>query len=43
MLRARQAPFGVVAIGLEGQVARIARTDPDVCALIGPYIRHLVR
>ncbi len=34
--RAREAPFGVVALGLDA-AGRIARTDPDVLNLIGPY------
>ena len=43
MRRAREAPFGVVSVGLElGGVARIARTDPDVMFLVGPYIRGRV-
>lgn len=38
--RAREAPFGVVGIGLEGGSAmRITRNDPDVLTLIGPYMR----
>lgn len=37
--RKREAPFGVVSLGLEG-AARITAQDPDVVALIGPYMRH---
>jgi len=39
--RARQAPFGVVSLGLDS-AARIARTDPDVRMLVGPYVRITV-
>jgi hypothetical protein len=42
MLRTREAPFGVVSYGMEGAAAHIARTDPDVMFLAGPYIRHRV-
>lgn len=37
--RPREAPFGVVGAGLDGTAVRLARTDPDVSSLIGPYIR----
>lgn len=36
--RAREAPFGVVSMGMDA-AARIARTDPDICFLIDPYAR----
>jgi hypothetical protein len=36
--RAREAPFGVVNLGFEGEAARIARSDPDVAFLLGPYM-----
>lgn len=35
--RAREAPFGIVG-GFE-TAERIARTDPDVMFLVGPYVR----
>jgi len=39
--RAREAPFGVVAIGVDvGAVARIAVTDPSIKMLVGPYMRE---
>ena len=39
--RAREAPFGVVAIGLDvGAVTRIAVTDPSIRFLISDYIRE---
>lgn len=41
--RFREAPFGIVQVGLDGQVARIAITDPDICALLRPVTRLLVR
>jgi hypothetical protein len=38
--RARAAPFGVIAVGLDAASAiRLARVDPQVAALIGPYMR----
>jgi hypothetical protein len=36
--RAREAPFGVVSIGLDSAM-RIARSDPDVMFLVGDYDR----
>lgn len=39
--RAREAPFGVVALGIEGGAMRIIRSDPDVGFLIEPF-RHIV-
>lgn len=39
MRRAREAPFGVVAFGIDGAAVRIARTDPDVAFLLAPYVR----
>ena len=39
--RAREAPFGVVAIGVDvGAVSRIAVTDPQIKMLIAPYMRE---
>jgi len=39
--RAREAPFGIVSFGADSTAAmRIARTDPDVANLIGPFVRH---
>lgn len=40
--RAREAPFGVVQIGLEGAALRIARHDPDVNFLIASYMRSRI-
>lgn len=38
--RTREAPFGIVTVGVDAAAAmRIGRTDPDVHALIQPYIR----
>lgn len=43
MRRAREAPFGVIAVGLEsGGAMRIARSDPDVMFLVGDLIRTRV-
>lgn len=39
--RVRSAPFGVVSVGIDaGAAMRIARMDPDVVFLIGPYSKH---
>jgi hypothetical protein len=40
--RAREVPFGVSGIGLDGSVVRIMAQDPDVEALIMPYSRTLL-
>lgn len=40
--RIREAPFGVLQIGLDGQLSRIANNDPDVMNLVKPYVRWLV-
>ncbi|HXO86432.1 MAG TPA: hypothetical protein VN803_13010 [Gemmatimonadales bacterium] len=42
--RSREAPFGVIGFAMEGgsSAAMIARQDPDVMMLIGPYVRVLV-
>jgi hypothetical protein len=37
--RARSAPLGVVAVGLD-QAIRLARQDPDVVALLEPFNRN---
>jgi hypothetical protein len=38
--RAREAPFGVVTVGLDvGAIARIAQLDPDVSFLLGSFVR----
>jgi len=39
MMRARQAPFGVIGIGADNVAVRISKTDPDVAFLIDPYVR----
>jgi hypothetical protein len=39
--RAREAPFGVVAIGMDvGAVTRLAVTDPSVRFLVADYQRE---
>lgn len=41
--RMREAPFGVVTVGLDvGSAIHIGRTDPDVQGLIAPYTREAV-
>jgi hypothetical protein len=37
--RAREAPFGVVGLGLDNSPVRIARIDPDVCFLLDNWVR----
>lgn len=37
--RKRDAPFGVIALGIDNFAVRIARTDPDVAFLLDPFIR----
>ena len=37
--RGREAPFGVVALGLDGVAVRIAKSDPDVAMLLRDYDR----
>jgi hypothetical protein len=37
--RARQAPFGVSGIGMDGSVVRIMMSDPDVVSLVAPFSR----
>src|SRR5262245_8559972 len=36
LLRARQAPFGIVTAGVEGAAVRLGRFDPDVAMLLDP-------
>lgn len=36
--RARQAPFGVSGLGLDGSVVRIMMSDPDVMMLLRPFM-----
>lgn len=41
--RMREAPFGVVTVGLDvGSAIRIGRMDPDIMGLIEPYVREVV-
>src|SRR5262249_42740226 len=40
--RSREAPFGVVGLGLDEGAVRIPRLDPDVAALLGPYMRRRI-
>jgi len=39
MRRGREATFGVLGMGLDGAAVRIVNTDPDVQALVAPYVR----
>ena len=38
--RPREAAFGVAALGFDSGAVYVARTDPDVDMLLGPYCRH---
>ena len=37
--RARQAPFGISGLGLDGSVVRIMMSDPDAMMLLRPFMR----
>jgi hypothetical protein len=37
--RAREAPFGVVGLGIDGAAVRISRFDPDVGFLLDPLVK----
>lgn len=39
--RAREAPFGVAAFGIDGAAVRVASQDPDVYSLLQPFIRFV--
>jgi hypothetical protein len=41
MRRAREAPFGIVTVGLDGSPVRIARSDGQVMELLAPYNRDV--
>jgi len=38
--RAREAPFSVFGMGVDGSAVRISRTDPDVAMLVKPFSRN---
>ena len=38
--RAREAPFGIQSVGIDGIAARISRTDPDLMMLLSGYVRR---
>ena len=40
--RAREVPFGIAGIGLDGSAIRIVSSDPDVQALIAPFSRAVL-
>jgi len=40
LTRARMAPLGIVQIGVDGGAGRVPRVDPDVTALLAPFIRN---
>lgn len=37
--RAREAPFGVVGLGIDGAPVRITKVDPDLGFLLDPFVR----
>lgn len=39
--RVREAPFGVIGIGIDGQAVRMSKIDPQIAQLLGPYRRRL--
>jgi hypothetical protein len=40
--RAREVPFGIAGIGLDGSAVRIVSMDPDVAALVAPFSRAVL-
>lgn len=40
MKRAREAPFGIQSVGLDGAAVRISRTDPDLMFLLNGYVKR---
>jgi len=38
--RAREAPFGIQSVGIDGVAVRISRTDPDLMFLLNSYVRR---
>jgi hypothetical protein len=40
--RAREVPFGVSGVGLDGSVVRIMAQDPDVMSLVAPFSRAVL-
>lgn len=40
--RAREAPFGIVGMGVDVQAIRLGNSDPDVLALVQPYSRDVL-
>jgi hypothetical protein len=40
--RVREAPFGIVGIGVEGAAVRISQFDPQVKQLLAPYTRRML-
>ena len=40
--RKREAPFGILALGANGEAIRLSRLDPQVAMLVGPYQRHRI-
>lgn len=40
--RARQAPFGISGLGLDGSVVRIMMNDPDAMMLLRPFMRDVL-
>lgn len=39
MKRGREAPFGVAGFGIDGGAVHVSRYDPDVDALLAPFVR----
>jgi hypothetical protein len=40
--RARQAPFGISGMGIDGMAVRIMMNDPDVMMLLRPFMRDVL-
>lgn len=40
--RAREAPFGIVGTGIDGEAVRLGKYDPDVAALVEPFTKLVI-
>lgn len=40
--RAREAPFGVIGTGADGEAVRLGKYDPDVAALVEPFTKTVI-
>jgi hypothetical protein len=40
--RSREAPWGVLGVGVDGVAVRIGKSDAELLALLGPYIKRRI-